>query len=223
MAWQAHGNAVSRMDRDLRRQVAALAKWFAELAVRTSQVAREFETPGQPPPDALIEDFRAARQAFADLRADVLQAAQAVSLTPPDIASLRDLEQVLGAIAEAVEAQRKRAVLTHAREQAFAVLDRVAGLVHKEDVSFAGLRTCQAMAQRLRDDIAASKPLDVDAQVHGWTEAIRPFADLVTMVDAPKSADDEHWLLLEDSVSKAFSRLLAVAAARGRLLSRGDG
>lgn len=191
---------------EILRRKASLAERFSELAGRLSQVARQLEAPGTPPSEAFVQEIADACRAFAELRADVVEAARAVSLPSARaeaIASLADIATVL----EAVEAEEKRAALEAERQRAFALLDRVLALTHREDANFAALAACQAKAREARAAVAEAPSVDM--------AALKPFADLLTMVEG--QVDDERWALLEDSVSTAFGRPLVAAATRKKL------
>lgn len=207
----------------LQRQIASLAKWFSELAGRLAQVATDLEGARTLPPEALVRELDEARREFSALCAGVLDAARAFSLPEAQtatITSLSQLEQLMMAVSEAADAEEKRAMLAEAREAAFAVFDRILRMTHLDDPKFPALIACQAKARDIGRAIADSTSLDVDVQRTAWADAVRPFSDLLTMVEGRESVNDDSWIVLEDNVAKAFGRPLAVAATRSRLLIR---
>jgi hypothetical protein len=204
---------------NLPRQVASLAKWFAELAKPTAQAARQLETAGAPPSEALMQELGAARKEFADLSASVLQAAHDLSVPAAAIATLGDLERLARAIVQAMELEEKRAALAEARGLALAVLDRILALAHRDDPKSASLAACQAKARATRAAIADATSLDVEGQQTAWAEALQPFGDLLLMVEGQESVDDDRLASLVESISTAFGRPLAMAAVRAKLLA----
>lgn len=206
----------------LARELTALTERFADLGTKLGDAARALEEAGAPPHEGLVSDLSGARTQFLQLRLDVLSAARAASVLPNgEPESLTDLEPLLGAIQDAIRLQARRADLEQTRERVVATLERVLEIVHHDDPAFAALIGCQALARTLREsalaltnpDAPEAQRLDADAE---------PFADLLTMVESRDALDDERYAQLEETVSRAFGRGLAVAVARGRLGFAGD-
>jgi hypothetical protein len=202
--------------RELLRRNADLATWLADLGTRSADAARALTRPGVPPPGDYLEELNDARREFASLREQVLKVVAQTSLTAPatdQIASTRELDALLRALVDELEQQAKRAVAERARDDAVAVLDRVAGLTHRDDPQFAALVACQAQARELRSTIAGSTEGDRSI----WAGALAPFAALLTLIDGQQALTDDAWAALEDSVAETFGRPLAVAAVRRKL------
>jgi hypothetical protein len=202
--------------RELLRRNADLATWLADLGTRSADAARALAQPGVPPPGDYLEELADARREFASLREHVLKVVAQTSLATPaadDITSTRELDALLRALVEELEQQAKGAAAARARDDALALLDRVAALTHRDDPQFAALVTCQAHARDLRATIAGSS----DSERASWTGALAPFAALLTLIDGQQALTDDAWAALEDSVADTFGRPLAVAAARRKL------
>jgi hypothetical protein len=203
---------------DLSHQLAALTERFADLGSKLAEAAGELQAAGAPPSDALVEALGIARQQFIDLRTDVLAAAEAAEIVAPQgLESLASLEPLLAAVATTLAARARRAALEQARSGVLAVLGRVLEIVHRDDPDFAALVACHAQASELRSavlDLTDPEP----TRLQDLTESIRAFCDLLTMVQERDALGDERYAHLEESVSTAFGRSLAVAIARGRLV-----
>ncbi len=203
------------------RQLAGLTGRFADLGAKLAEAAREMQDGGAPPADALVEALAGSRAEFIELRNAVVAGAESLGVAVPDgIESAKSLEPVLAAMVSALEAQRRRAALEEARVGVVAVLDRVAGVHHQDDESFGPLVTAQLKAAEVK--AAALALTDASAeQLQALRDSVRPYADFLTMLES-EELDDEKFSRLEDSVSKAFGRQIAVAIARGRLLLPGQ-
>lgn len=204
------------------RQLAGLTGRFADLGAKLAEAARELQDGGAPPADALVEALAAAGAEFVELRAEVIAAAESLAIAVPSgLESAKSLEPVLAAMAAALEAERRRAALDEARGRVVQVLDRVLGIHHQDDPSFAPLADAQAKAKEAKAAAAALTDASAE-QAQALVASARPFADFLTMLEATEALDDEKFSALEESVSKTFGRQLAVAVARGRLLLPGQ-
>jgi len=207
---------------ELARELAALTQRFIDLGAKLGDAARALEDGGAPPADGLVEALGGARTDFIQLRTDILAAATAASApptAPPE--SLNDLEPVLGAVGEARRRQARRAMLQQARTVALATLDRVLELIHHDDPRFAALTACHDKGRQIRAAVLALPDADT-AQTERVLGSLQSFADLLTMLANRQALDDARYAHLEESVSRAFGRGLAVAVARGRVGFIGD-
>jgi hypothetical protein len=207
---------------DLRARIAALQTRFKDVGGQAARAAADASALGAPPSEELLAALTAAAQDFHALRDEILELAATLEVALPKpadaIGSLRDLTPVVDAVSAATAAAERRRRLDAARAAALAVIDRVQTVTHRDDAAFAPLVQCQAHARTLRETIAAA---DVDdSDVGAWAQELRPFADLLEMLEGQGSVDDERWTELADGVSAAFGRALATAATRGRLRLR---
>src|SRR5438309_5699213 len=206
----------------LTRQLAGLTGRFADLGAKLTEAAREMQDGGAPPADALVEALAAARAEFVELLAQVVATAETLGVAVPDsVESAKSLEPVLAAMSAAVDARRRRAAFDEIRTRILAIYDRVAGLLHEGDESFGPVVTLKSRAQEAKAAALALTDATTE-QARALMEAAGPFADLLTMLEGTEALDDEKFSALEESVSDAFGRQVAVAVARGRLLLPGQ-
>lgn len=214
---------MKRANGDLGARLVALRADFSALGARAAGAAQSL-TATLPPPPTLLDEMTAARAAFAELRHAMVQEAGALSLEvdADHLQSLRDLEPVIAAIA-AAEAQRARlAAWEDARRHAVGMLDRVLGLIHREDKSLPALTEAQDAARQLRAALDGPPPEALEEETAALPDAIRPYADLLAMVDGWNVLDDEQCAALQDTIAEAFGRPLALAALRGRIGRAGE-
>ncbi len=208
---------------DLARHLAEITERFGTLAAVLGQAARELQVSGTLPPEALAEALGAARREFLEMRAGILEAARALSINAPSAAeldSIKKLEPLIRAVIGAIATEEKRQAAGEAKKRALAVLDRVLAVTHTDDPGFAPLVQCQAKAKELRQIVNDPKTLET-ANPAAITEGAAPFANLLTLIEGREQLDDERFAALEDSVSHAFGRQIAVVATRGKLVVAG--
>lgn len=200
---------------DLRYEIKSLTDTFFKLSAKLAQTAKEMHDPGVPPSDQLLTELADAQKAFAALRAQLLGLARIVETAPvpdPDaVVSLRDLAGVL----QSAQESRKKSKMDEAKQQVLHKLDRIQSLAHTEKADFTPLIDCQDHAAQLKLAIAAADWANPSPEL---VEGLLPFMDLLRMVEQLDQLDDEACDRLQESISKAFGRLLGVAAARGRVV-----
>ena len=206
----------------LARELTALIRRFADLGAKLGDAARGLEEAGAPPGDTLVTDLAGARSTFLQLRSDVLSAAEAAEVPPRgEPESLTELEPLIGVIESALRLRAQTAALEEMRQGVLATLERVLETVHRDDAAFAPLAGVHDKARALRDSaLALTDPESPEAKRLG--ASAQPFGDLLSLVDTRDALDDERYAQLEESVSKAFGRGLAVAVSRGRLGFAGE-
>ena len=176
------------------------------------------------PETDLINELAETGRAFARLRTSLLE--QAAPLSPlPDatsLTSLAHLETVLRVAIEAEEQRVRQTAWEQARDTALATLDRIAALIHREDAAFTGLLTCQAKAREMQLALGSQQPEDVVSETTLVPGRVRPFAELVALVDGWDTLDDDRCAALQDSITETFGRPLALAALRGKVGNEGE-
>jgi len=206
----------------LRRRIAAIHARFAALGASLAQAADAVRSSGSLPPEALLREVHDTAHEFHAVRAAVFDAAASLEVLPRarprDITSLRDLAPLMDAVARAADEAARRRQLDAARATAFAVLNRVPALAHREQLVFAPLAGCQEKARALRAAIAGAAPIDLELEARAWARAVTPFAALLVLVEGPPAADETRWCELQETVATAFGLRLATAAARGALM-----
>src|SRR5438132_936990 len=211
------------------RQLAGLTGRFADLGAKLAEAAREMQDGGAPPAEALVEALAAARAEFVELLAEIVAAAESLGVAVPDhVESAKSLEPVLAAMVAstaamvaATDARRRRAAFDEIRGRILGIYDRIAGIHHEGDETFAPLVALQTSAKEAKAAALALTEATTD-QARALMEAAGPFADLLTMLESTEALDDEKFSALEESVSTAFGRPIAVAIGRGRLLLSGQ-
>src|SRR5919197_2706167 len=204
----------------LRSRIAALQARFADVGARAARAADDVAGSGAPPSEELLAQLTATAAEFQRLREELLESAARLELvlpTPVDaLATVRDLVPVLDMLTTAAMNAERRRRHEAGRAAALHVIDRVQAVIHHDDPGFAPLAECQARARAMHEDIVRSAATDSD--VAAWAERLRPFADLLEMLEG--AVDDERFAQLADSVATTFGPPLATAAMRGRLRLR---
>ena len=208
---------------DFSRRLSALRADFTALGTRAADAAAALAA-RLPPPLALIDELSAARDAFAELRHEIVEHAGALALVLDSerLTTLRDLEPVLAAIGTAEARQEQREAWEEARESALVLLDRVMTLVHREDKGLGGLEECQARARELHRALSGRVPDDLEHETVMLSAKLRPFVELLALVDGWNVLDDNRCAFLQDAITESFSRPLALAALRGKLGFEGE-
>ena len=208
---------------ELGQRLAALRADFAALGSRAAGAAQSLAA-ALPPPTILLDELTAAGDAFAALRADVLDQAGALSLVVDDagLGSLRDLEPVLAAIAAAEKHRAQLAAWQAAREEALGVLDGVMALVHRDDKTLPGLSESQRRAREMHAALSGPAPEALEHETKMLPGQTRPFVELLALVDGWNVLDDDRCAFLQDAITETFGRSLALAALRGKLGREGQ-
>ena len=208
---------------ELAGRLAALRADFAALGTRAAGAAAALAAT-LPPPTVLLDELTAARAAFTDLRTAMVEHAGQLALIvdAETLGSVRDLEPVLAAIAAAEEQRRKLAAWQEARENALVALDRVLALIHREEKSFPALAEAQARARELHGALSGAAPDDLEHATTLLPGRLRPYAELLALVDGWNVMDDDRCAFLQDAVTQSFSRPLGLAALRGKLGREGE-
>ncbi|HEX6211676.1 MAG TPA: hypothetical protein VF136_12925 [Methylomirabilota bacterium] len=207
---------------EIARDLAALTQRFVDLGAALGEAAQALQGAGAPPPGGLAEALAGASGQFQQLRSQALMVADAAGVPPPaPPQSLHELEPLLTAIVTALRERARRQALEQAQQGAVAVLDRVLEVLHQDDAQFPALVDCQGKAREVRAAILALTEIE-SADARRALECVRPFANLLAMVETRDGLDDDRYAQMEAGVSRAFGRALAVAAARGRLGFEGE-
>jgi hypothetical protein len=207
---------------ELARELSALTQRFADLGAKLGEAARALAETGAPPADRLVRDLAGARSQFIQLRTDVLTAAEAASVPPRgEPESLGELEPLLGAIGASLRLRGRQAGFEETRQRVVAILERVLEIVPVDEESFPILVGCQEQARSLYDSAMALTDPD-SPEAHQLVAHAQSFADLLMILESRDALDDARYARLEESVSTAFGRALAVAVSGGRLAFGSD-
>ena len=132
-----------------------------------------------------------------------------------DLANLEDLTTLLNEIADSELRQSRGEEM---RRRSLSVLERVLLLTHAADARFSPLHDCQETARGLQGSIADRHWNELPAEVDPLAEGEHAMAHLLTLVENSDDLSDDLWAELHESVSAAFGKSLAAAAARTRLV-----
>ena len=204
---------------DLAKRLAALSERLTTLTTTLTQAAQQLQGVGTIPSEAVVDEITKVRADFLDVRHRVLETARSLSITAPataEIDSLRTLEPLLDAIVQAIAAEEKRAALAEARSRVMAVLDRILTISHSDGPNFAALVQCLVKAKEIRQAAQDPKAFDSE-QAPAFLDNIPAFAALLSIIEGRDALDDDKFAVLDETVTTAFGRTLAVAAARGKL------
>jgi hypothetical protein len=119
-----------------------------------------------------------------------------------------------------VSAPETRAGSEKVRAAALLTIDRLLTLSVRDGGELPALEDCHGKARSLRESIEQSPDEALPAEAHNVASGEHPFANLLVMVEGNESLTDAQWALLHASVSGAYGRQLAIAAARGKLVFR---
>jgi len=201
----------------LKNELQSLQESFRELSLRLAETAGNLGRSGRPPSEEIIQQLEGAHRRFRELHEGALQLAAGERLTPPagaDRASIPDLFALLSQVDET------RAVRVKKQDQlqkARSVLDRVLGIVHKDSPSYAPLVDLHAKAGGLREQSLADSDQPVNPELETLAEGRHPYCDLLHLLEDHDDIDDDRWVQLNDSITQAFGKPLAIAMARKKL------
>ena len=208
---------------DLRKRLGVLRARFVKVGKLAARTAAEVAAGGAPPSEQFLAELTATNAEFHALRDEVLEHVARLEVVLPKPAdamvSLRDLVPVVEAIAAAAISGERNRRVEAGRAAALHVINRVQAIRHRDDSAFAPLADCQAMGRALHEEIAGASAA-TDSDVARWAERLRPFADLLDMLEEEGVVDDERFTQLAENVAATFGRPLATAALRGRLRFR---
>ncbi|MEG3920312.1 hypothetical protein QUA07_14435 [Microcoleus sp. T3_A4] len=195
--------------KDLLQQIARLSETYANLADRLSQAAKQLQDSGLPPSDSLLQEVAAYSRNFAAVQKQALELNKS-AIAPGEIASLKDIQNLV----ETAAASEGKAEI---RDAALKVIDRVLAIAHREQSDFAPLQSVHARARELQRAISESTPTQLHSDAESLVSGKHPVSAVLALVEQQDKLDDEQWVILEETVSAAFGKQIAVAISRGKL------
>src|SRR5437588_10501280 len=102
-------------------------------------------------------------------------------------------------------------------QKARTILDRILSLGHKDSTNFAPLAELQAKAAGLRDATTTDSDQPVNPELENLAEGKHSYCDLLTLVEQSEDIDDDRWVQLNDNITQAYGKPLAIATARKKL------
>lgn len=204
---------------EFKDQLASLKERFSRLADGLEKFAQEIKNPGRISAENLMGEIEDCQKCFLDLRGKVFEVGNSLDIPDkPDldkVASLNDLESMVNLLADFED---KRKTYEEVKNRLLMILDRVALIVHRDNIDFQPLSECRAKANELRQTIEASSWPELHRNLDALTNSSQLFSDLLTLVESSSELDDTRWGLVHDSVEQNFGKILAVAASRGKLI-----
>ncbi|MEG5067007.1 hypothetical protein QUB33_25700 [Microcoleus sp. B3-A4] len=195
--------------KDLLQQIARLSETYANLADRLSQAAKQLQDSGLPPSDSLLQEVAAYSRNFATVQKQALELNKS-AIAPGEITSLKDIQNLV----ETAAASEGKAEI---RDAALKVIDRVLAIAHREQSDFAPLQSVHARARELQRAISESTPTQLHSDAESLVSGKHPVSAVLALVEQQDKLDDEQWVILEETVSAAFGKQIAVAISRGKL------
>jgi uncharacterized protein YjdB len=195
--------------KDLLQQIARLSETYANLADRLSQAAKQLQDSGLPPSDSLLQEVAAYSRNFAAVQKQALELNKS-AIAPGEIASLKDIQNLV----QTAAASEGKAEI---RDAALKVIDRVLAIAHREQSDFAPLQSVHARARELQRAISESTPTQLHSDAESLVSGKHPVSAVLALVEQQDKLDDEQWVFLEETVSAAFGKQIAVAISRGKL------
>ncbi|MEG4970960.1 hypothetical protein QUB11_30620 [Microcoleus sp. B6-A1] len=195
--------------KDLLQQIARLSETYANLADRLSQAAKQLQNSGLPPSDSLLQEVATYSRNFATVQKQALDLNKS-GITPGEITSLKDIQNLV----ETASASEGKAEI---RDAALKVIDRVLAIAHREQSDFAPLQSVHARARELQRAISESTPTQLHSDAESLVSGKHPVSAVLALVEQQDKLDDEQWVILEETVSAAFGKQIAVAISRGKL------
>ncbi len=194
---------------DLLQQIARLSETYGNLASRLSQAAKQLQDSGLPPSDSLLQETAAYSRNFAEVQKKALELNKS-ALAPGEITSLKNIQNLVETVATS-------AGKAEIRDAALKVLDRVLAIAHREQSDFAPLQSVHGKARELYRAISESTATQLHSDAESLLGGKHPVAAVLALVEQQDKLDDEQWVILEETVSAAFGKQIAVAISRGKL------
>ncbi|MEG4345421.1 hypothetical protein QUB70_19420 [Microcoleus sp. A003_D6] len=194
---------------DLLQQIARLSETYGNLADRLWQAAKQLQDSGLPPSDSLLQEVATYSRNFATVQKQALELNKS-AIAPGEIASLKDIQNLV----QTVAASEGKAEI---RDAALKVLDRVLAIAHREQSDFAPLQSVHAKARELHRAISESTPTQLHSDAESLVSGKHPVSAVLALVEQQDKLDDEQWVILEETVSAAFGKQIAVAISRSKL------
>ncbi len=202
--------------RALEAELAALGDRFASVGEALRRAADLMLSSGLAPPLDALQDAADCHRDLERIGTQTARLAESLSVAAPGAnPSLLDLCNCLAAV---IGAEHERGRREDIRRRATLPLDRVLGIAHREEETFAPLRRLQDEARDLLRAIAEA-PEELPTEAGPLVDGTHPLVSFLAMIDRPEALCDEAWAALHAVVADSFGRALAVAAARGRLVA----
>jgi uncharacterized protein YjdB len=195
--------------KDLLEQIAGLSETYPNLADRLAHSAKQLQQSGLPPSENLLQEIVSYSRNFSVVQKQALELSNS-ALVPGEIISLQEIQNLV----QTISASEGKAEI---RSQALTVIDRVLAIAHREQSDFGPLQSVHSKARELQRAIAESTPTQLHSDAESLVSGKHPVAAVLALVEQQDKLDDEQWVILEETVSAAFGKQIAVAISRGKL------
>lgn len=196
--------------KDLLQQIARLSEIYPNLADRLAQAAKQLQDSGLPPSESLLQEIVSYSRNFSVVQKQALEVSNS-AITPGEVTSLKEIQNLIQTIAAS---EGKGEI----RSQALKVLDRVLAIAHREQSDFGPLQSVHGRARELYRAISESTPTQLHSDAESLVSGKHPVAAVLALVEQQDQLNDEQWVILEETVSAAFGKQIAVAISRGKLI-----
>jgi hypothetical protein len=201
----------------LKNELQSLQESFRELSLRLAETAGNLGRSGRPPSEEIIQQLEGAHRRFRELHEGALQMAAGERLSPPESSDRASIPDLLALLRQVDETRAVRLKKQDQLQKARTVLDRILSIVHNGSASYAPLADLHAKASGLREQALADSDQLVNPDLENLAEGKHPYCDLLNLLDHHDDIDDDRWVQLNDSITQAFGKPLAIATARRKL------
>ncbi len=211
---------MSTPDSQLKNDLQALQETFRELSLRLAEAAGNLGRSGRPPSEEIIQQLGSAHRRFHELQEGAFQLAASErmpTLSASERGTIPDLLSLLRQVDETRTIRQKKQIQL---QKARTVLERILAVVHKDSKPLAPLADLQSKATGLRDQTQADSDQPISPELENMAEGRHPYCDFLQLLENHDEIDDDRWVQLNDSITQAFGKPLAIATARKKLKIR---
>ncbi len=172
------------------------------LSARLGQSAEDMKTNGICPSGTLLSELASYSDAFNDLCRRLYEKSPAWRART--FHSLVDLEDAFSS--------------EQSISQALEVVQSVAKLQHTDDPNHPGISQLRQEVQQVLRNLEG-RDSGTDRQAEELLAGRHPLNSLLKLVTWGDTLNDEQWVRLQDTVTETFGRELAIAVARGKIIT----
>jgi len=208
---------MSTQESQLKSDLQSLQETFRELSLRLAEAAGNLGRSGRPPSEDIIQQLDGAHRRFRELQEGAFQLAAGEHMAAPTVSDRATIPDLLALLRQVDETRTIRQKKQEQLQKARSVLDRVLSIVHKNSASFAPLADLQTQASGLRDQALADSDQPASPELENLAEGRHPYCDFLHLLEHHEDIDDDRWVQLNESITQAFGKPLAIATARKKL------
>lgn len=200
---------------ELQTNLNSLAENFSQLREQLSGAEKNLKESLIPPSFALAEQIVSERQRFEELRIQVVQLAQSLEVSTPnieEIISINDIEAILKSVFEVQQS------ITGNSQQALDILDNIFQICYSDSVDFPPLQECLSQARELRNSILNWQEIGLPPEAKALISGEHPFVQLLMLISERESPDYQRLANLQAVITQSFGMPVAIAALTGKLI-----